>query len=175
VDRGGGRYGHEPPPVNASVGNTCALGLAWGAWLHPLMAAFTAKELGARVREARQRAGLTQAALAEAAGVTDETVSRLERGAYEPSLSTVLALAAALGTDVASLASGAAQAGPPLTSPLLRRLHAQLERLDVPAQSALLRIAELLAERGASREGHVLKAAESGAPYARARRPRRKP
>ena len=71
------------------------------------------RQLASLVKSARERAGLTQAKLAEDAGITDETVSRLERGAYEPSLATILAIARALGTtvealtEVSSSASGA--------------------------------------------------------------------
>jgi DNA-binding XRE family transcriptional regulator len=54
------------------------------AVLSDAVAPFTPKTIARRVREARVHADLTQAELAEAAGVTDETISRIERGAYEP-------------------------------------------------------------------------------------------
>lgn len=47
--------------------------------------------------EARRRAGLTQAELAEAMGTTRSVVSRLESGRHSPSVDTVAAAAKALG------------------------------------------------------------------------------
>ena len=47
--------------------------------------------------EARERRGLTQAALAERAGVNKSTVLRVERGDVMPSHSTVVSLEKALG------------------------------------------------------------------------------
>jgi XRE family transcriptional regulator, fatty acid utilization regulator len=46
---------------------------------------------------ARQRAGLTQAQLAAASGVSQRHISALESGLSDPKLSTVTALATALG------------------------------------------------------------------------------
>jgi len=48
----------------------------------------------------RQAAGLTQGALAERAGLRLSTVSDIERGKIDPRLSTLRALATALGTDI---------------------------------------------------------------------------
>jgi transcriptional regulator with XRE-family HTH domain len=47
---------------------------------------------GQLLREARRRAGLTQRALAERAGVTQPTVARIERGDSRPSLERLLTL-----------------------------------------------------------------------------------
>ena len=52
---------------------------------------------GRRLREVREAAGLTQAALAELVDVHPPEVSRLESGAVEPTWPTVLKLAEALG------------------------------------------------------------------------------
>ncbi len=46
-----------------------------------------------RVFEARQKAGLTQEALAEAVGVTRQTIIALERGNYVPSVLLALKIA----------------------------------------------------------------------------------
>lgn len=51
---------------------------------------------GARLRALREAAGLTQAELAEQAGMLSSVLARLERGEREPQWSTVLALASAL-------------------------------------------------------------------------------
>ena len=52
------------------------------------------------VREARRRAGLTQAALAEKAGVPKSTVGRIESGARTPSVELVERLVRAAGLEV---------------------------------------------------------------------------
>jgi len=61
---------------------------------------------GTRLRRQRLAAGLSQAALARAAGVTSTTVCRLERGRHRPSMVTLEKLARALGRSVAELLSG---------------------------------------------------------------------
>ena len=53
----------------------------------------------ARLREQRTRASLTQAELAERAGLHLHGVTKLEQGDREPSWATVQALARALGVD----------------------------------------------------------------------------
>lgn len=69
-----------------------------------------ASRLAVRLRTLRLAAGLTQAALAQRARVTTETVARLERAVrsrasanVNPSLDTLARLAAALAVDVAEL------------------------------------------------------------------------
>ncbi|MDJ0867681.1 MAG: helix-turn-helix transcriptional regulator [Myxococcota bacterium] len=52
------------------------------------------------VREARRRAGLSQAALAEAAGVPKSTVGRIESGTRAPSTKLVERLVRAAGLEV---------------------------------------------------------------------------
>jgi len=56
--------------------------------------------IGSIVREARRRAGLTQAALAEKAGVPKSTVGRIESGARTPSVELVERLVRAAGLEV---------------------------------------------------------------------------
>jgi transcriptional regulator with XRE-family HTH domain len=53
----------------------------------------------ARLRELREAAGLTQHDLAKKIGVHVDAVARWEQGRREPSWTTVLALAGALGVD----------------------------------------------------------------------------
>jgi transcriptional regulator with XRE-family HTH domain len=52
--------------------------------------------LGARIRAARQAAGLTQQELADQAGLPQSRISAFERGAREPLLPHLQAIAAAL-------------------------------------------------------------------------------
>ncbi len=55
------------------------------------------------VRAARQGAGLTQAELAAAVGVSRQTVVAVEAGDYAPSVYLALSLAARLATSVEAL------------------------------------------------------------------------
>lgn len=66
----------------------------------PALKAFTA-----RLRAERERAGLTQAELADRAGLSVTMVQNLERPSYagNPRLSTLLALSDALGVQPVSL------------------------------------------------------------------------
>lgn len=55
---------------------------------------------GALVREARRRAGLTQAELARRAGTTQSAVARLEGGRNEPNVRRVRELVRACGLEL---------------------------------------------------------------------------
>jgi transcriptional regulator with XRE-family HTH domain len=61
------------------------------------------RRFGRVVRRRREAAGLSQEALAEAAGLHRTYVSLLERGQRQPQLGTIHALARGLGTTMASL------------------------------------------------------------------------
>ena len=59
--------------------------------------------MGEKLREARQRAGMTQAQLAEAIGCKQKDVSRWEAGQIEPGVLTVKKMAQALGCSMEDL------------------------------------------------------------------------
>lgn len=59
--------------------------------------------LGAQITVQRRRRGLTQAELAEAANVSSETISRLERGAAMPSLTRLSEIAGVLQVELRDL------------------------------------------------------------------------
>jgi putative transcriptional regulator len=59
--------------------------------------------LASRLKEYRTAAGLTQAELAERAGVSRKTVNTVENGVFVPSTILALSLARALGTTVEEL------------------------------------------------------------------------
>ena len=63
-----------------------------------------------RLKQLRDKAGLTQEALARAAGISVSAVSKLEQTAIDPSWSTVQALARALGVECKALKEEAAAA-----------------------------------------------------------------
>ncbi len=105
-----------------------------------------ALRLAERVRQLRQKCGLTQAALASRAGVTVETVARLERvirgrdsANFNPSLDTLLRLSAALGVDVCDLLASKAP-----TRQRDDRLSVLMRRANPAVVQRILRVAEVL-------------------------------
>ncbi|WP_431220826.1 helix-turn-helix domain-containing protein [Leifsonia xyli] len=62
-----------------------------------------AKLLGERIRRARVELGLSQEAIAGLAAMHVTNFGKIERGHANPSLLTIVRIAAALGTDVAVL------------------------------------------------------------------------
>ena len=71
----------------------------------------TAEGRGNAVRRFRREVGLTQAQLAEATGVTRQTVVAIEAGDYAPSVYLALRIAGRLDTTVETLFGGTAGAG----------------------------------------------------------------
>ncbi|MGW7198437.1 helix-turn-helix domain-containing protein [Streptomyces chryseus] len=59
--------------------------------------------IGARIRTARQDAGLSQVKLAELVGIDHKTVHRVEYGLSDPSLSTLLLIAHAVDVPLGDL------------------------------------------------------------------------
>lgn len=62
-------------------------------------------ELKTKLREYRAKTGMTQGELAERVGVRRETVIRLEKGLYNPSLKLAMDIAKVFETSVESLFS----------------------------------------------------------------------
>jgi transcriptional regulator with XRE-family HTH domain len=99
------------------------------------MAENNVPDFGARLRELRERAGLTQVQLAERASMHPQGIVKLERGEREPGWSTLLALAGALGV---SLDTFAAATLPPPDGPVPkpargRHRKEQAVRIDLHA------------------------------------------
>ena len=67
------------------------------------MAASVLEQFGANVRQARLKRGWTQEELAEASGLATVQISRIERGAREIRLTTLLRLIQALEVTPAKL------------------------------------------------------------------------
>ena len=59
--------------------------------------------IGEAIKDARIKAGVTQAELAERLGISPQAVSQYERGKKNPRLSTIQKFADALGIDVSDL------------------------------------------------------------------------
>lgn len=105
-----------------------------------------ALRLAERIKELRLSAGMTQAELASRAGVTVETVARLERvlrgrlsANANPSLETLARLSEALGVDVPDLLSTPAR-----PRPRDDRIAAILSRASAATRQRVLRVAEAL-------------------------------
>lgn len=60
-------------------------------------------QFGQQVRELRRIQGITQESLANAAGLTTESISNIERGIFGPRFENIEKLAEALGVDVKKL------------------------------------------------------------------------
>ncbi len=87
-------------------------------------------EIGRRMRSLRAALKMTQAQVAEAAGIDSSFYGQLERGANVPSLKTLMTVAKALGAEPAALLPSQGTAGKP------ERLHGgAMESLltDLPA------------------------------------------
>jgi transcriptional regulator with XRE-family HTH domain len=67
------------------------------------------RSLGEEVRERRKQRNLSQEALAHQAGVHPNVVGRLERGSYNITVLTLLAIAVKLNTSVLELFAGASK------------------------------------------------------------------
>ncbi|MDI3462138.1 MAG: hypothetical protein OJF50_000959 [Nitrospira sp.] len=61
------------------------------------------KKLAIRIRQLREKEGLTQSMLAKRSGVSHGYLARLEIGMHDPSLSTLVKLAKTLKVRVAEL------------------------------------------------------------------------
>jgi uncharacterized protein len=89
---------------------------------------------GALLRQARQRAGLSQEELAARAGVTQSVISAYETGHRQPSLPTLSSLVEAAGFDLAVGIRRPARRLNRLSGPVGRRLRAR--RREVIAAAA---------------------------------------
>jgi len=113
-----------------------------------------ANRLADHVKQLRLEAGLTQAELASRAGVTVETVARLERvlrgrssANSNPSLETLVRLASALGVEVSELLSE-----PSRPRPKDDRISMILRTANPATRRRVLRVAEALVREEHSEE-----------------------
>lgn len=97
-----------------------------------------------RIREWRKAAGLTQPALAERLGTTNQNISRYERGERSLTVDLLLQIAPALGCRPADLLPD----GESVWDSQVHRLAAAFARLDEADRAALERMIVALAERG---------------------------
>jgi transcriptional regulator with XRE-family HTH domain len=120
------------------------------------------------LRRLRLAAGLRQAQLAEAAGVTDATISRIERGRFAPSQDLLRRLAESVGgTEADLVARSGSIAKKRSLRPSEARLLAAVRQWDDAAIDDLLRGVRLIAS-AAVRSGDPQRTPTS--PRGRARR-----
>jgi transcriptional regulator with XRE-family HTH domain len=98
-------------------------------------------EFGARLKQFRQRAGLSISQLASHSGVDYMQISRYEKGQTLPSLDTAVRLAIVLQVPLDDLVTGTAPPAIPTfqNARLLERMR-QLDRLPPDRQEIALRI-----------------------------------
>jgi transcriptional regulator with XRE-family HTH domain len=94
-------------------------------------------DCAATLRDARIRAGLTQAELAQRAGTSQATISAYEHGRKAPSVETLARLLGAAGTRLATT---------PASAPVVRPTRAQLARAGRALVDVML-LAEALPTR----------------------------
>jgi transcriptional regulator with XRE-family HTH domain len=127
-----------------------------------------AATIGAAAKQARTRAGLTQADVAAAVGTHPEVYGRMERGAVMPSVPTLMRVCLTLGCGPHELMGfsrmeppqntpGASMLPPGISdTPEKRRLLRRLARLDSPQIKTLSRlVAFLLPGRGARKSART--------------------
>ncbi len=110
---------------------------------------FDWKELGERIRRWRLARGMTQEQLAEAAGLTQSGLMRVESGQTNPQLASLQGIASALRCSVRELFCGKSESDSQLTD-TVQRVKSVIESEDAAAIQALenaLTTAELLLER----------------------------
>ena len=96
------------------------------------------KDLGAKVRQARKKLGMTQESLAEAIGVSASFVGHIERGTRVASLDTVVTLCNVLHvTPMYLLSASLIDCGTITTEGISPKERAQLSKLLHLAQDAL--------------------------------------
>jgi transcriptional regulator with XRE-family HTH domain len=110
--------------------------------------------LRVQLRQARRRADLTQAALAERSGVSRVTIARLEAGsAGDVRAGTIASLCATLGLELTAMPAGAVAA----LETRLAREQDRVRRLDLQRRHAAL-AARLLALPRGEAGAHVSRA-----------------
>lgn len=103
------------------------------------MLIFDFRTIGNRLLAARKRAGLTQAELAERAGLSDRTYADIERGTVNMRMETFLRICAALGASPDSMLTEESPRPLADKGELLSRLDACSAK-DVETALALLRV-----------------------------------
>ncbi len=92
------------------------------------------KRIGRRIAEKRKARGLTQAYLAEAMGISNDAISRMERGGIMPSIPRLIQLSELLECETAEFLTHAS----PTTSDQTQRLATLLSKLPEHERESFL-------------------------------------
>lgn len=104
--------------------------------------------LAQRIRAIREERGLTQQAVARAAGIATDMVSRLENGHYtSPGLRTLLRIAEGMGVSLAALLPEVPNPATTPESALLVQLTAIAQRAEPHELEMLVDIAKVVVGR----------------------------
>ncbi|MEO1109639.1 MAG: helix-turn-helix transcriptional regulator [Pseudomonadota bacterium] len=105
------------------------------------------QEVGSRVKAARKMRGMTQATLAEAIGMSFETVSNLERGKTAPNFNTLSDIASALSIEMKFFFDFQPNNSSKLRSRLLSELNATTLEVDDEKLALIADLAKVVAQR----------------------------
>lgn len=110
----------------------------------------TQKKVGRRVAQLRTQRGMTQDELAEAAGLTVEAISRIERAERAPRLGTLEKLAEGFGVSLSELFSfeEVSPRQKPAYRPDVRRLADQLADQPRAKIQLIAKIAKVIVKDG---------------------------
>lgn len=100
----------------------------------------------ARLRAARERAGLSQADLAAKAGFQPSAISHFENARREPAFDTLKILADALGVPIDYLLGREGEARP--TGPVADQMFRDFRKLSSRDQQMLADLAKSMAKKG---------------------------
>lgn len=125
------------------------------------MVADTPHQIGQRIAARRRAARLTQAALANASGLSHATIRAIERGVRNPSDASLEALADALGVDASRLTAGytgtalRVRAALPAISAAIAGYDIPLDSPSMPLARLQVRVDEATAWRLAAQYGQI--------------------
>ncbi len=97
--------------------------------------------LGVRVKEIRNKKGVTQERLSEMVGINPKYLSSIERGKENPTLNTVLKLAETLGVSLDELFTGIEIENPKNRRPMIDAL---LDKADAEQLKLVYRIVSVV-------------------------------
>lgn len=104
--------------------------------------------LAQRIRTVREERGLTQQAVARAAGIASDMISRLENGHYtSPGLRTLVRIADGMGVSLAALLPEVPSAATAAENALLAQLSALAQRAEPHELELLVDLAKVVVGR----------------------------
>ena len=104
--------------------------------------------VGQRIRQIRLSAGMTQEALAAAASMQAETISRIETAAVHADVATLVRVATALGVELVDVVDKDQEMPRPTLAKQEVDLLLAYRRLDVDERDVVDRLLKMLKRRG---------------------------